>query len=199
MNARRDSVRGEGGVNDSARLVRTSETDTATAIADLTGVVDVGEREQYLRQNRRFLHLLELGVEPGAWIAVEHDLVSVAQIPSGVLRRDLTDEISAMEEHIELRTVLDAVTGASVQLDRVSDLGATIEVHDAERTVVRVVVEGRRAWAAVLGGPAPRAEMERSFTIHVRRAPWRDRKNRRVARIDVRATEIHPDPEHSDL
>ena len=165
------------------------------SIASEAGV----EAGEYLRRTRRFYHLLEHGHEPGEWIVIERDLREVSQVPSGSARRDLAEEMAALEGESECGAVLEVACGAELDVAAVERLGGVVLEHNEESSVIEIVVEGRRSWPEVLGGEGLRGEIERRFTLHVRRAAWRDRRVRRLAKLTVTAVEIHPDPERSQL
>ena len=157
------------------------------------------EAREYLRKTKRFYHLLERGIDPGEWIVLERDLVEVAQIPSGSNRRDLAAEMEALEAEAECRFIVEAATAAEFEVEEVERRGGVVVEHGEEGSIVEIVVEGQRAWPEPLGGAGLRGEIERRITLHVRRAPWRDRRVRRLAKLTVVAVEIHPDPERSAL
>lgn len=153
---------------------------------------------EYARQDRRFQHRVARGIEPGPWVCIERDLIDESQVPSGAQRRDLGEAYAAAMDTPELRRVLSCALAREVSLEDLSAVATVLE-HHGEGSVCTVVVEGARSWPAVLGGDAIPGEIERVFTVHVRRAPWRDRAVRRLARLQVAAVEIHPDPVGSDL
>jgi len=157
------------------------------------------EHAEYGRKRRRFWHLLRRGIEPGPWVMVEVDLVEAAQIPSGSGRRDLVDEMRAMETLPELREILEAALGSEFDEAALAAAGGILSAHDAQETVLHAVLEGARDWPTELGGPAGDGEIERRFEITVRRAAWRDRKVRRFAKLSIVSVQIHPDPATSTL
>ena len=164
---------------------------------------EIGEEipslEDYARKDRRFQHLLLKGIEPGAWVAVERDLIEVVQIPSGTKRLDLQTEIEAMKNVPEMVEVLEKALGANVDIEEIEKLGGLVLEHSEEASVIQIVIEGRREWNNVLGGISLLGEIERVFTLHIRRAPWRDRQGRRLSKLTVQAIEMHADPVNSEL
>lgn len=176
---------------------------TATQVADavqhaVLGAVWVEDGGEYARQDRRFQYLVDAGLEPGPWVAIERDLVDVAQIPSGPNRQDLVQVYEALTQVGELEPVVRAVLGPVFDPATLPP-GVMVEVDTDDHTVVRAVVEGTRPWDPALGGTGVPGEIERVFTLYVRRAPWRDRAVRRLARVVVACIEIHPDPVESTL
>lgn len=167
----------------------------AASISDATGC----DEREYLRKMKRFRHLLARGIEPGAWMVIEHDLVNVAQVPSGANRRDLVAELEALEGIAECAEIVGLALERELVVEAIEDLGGIVRVEDDTTSTVTIVVEGERQWPEVLGGDKTAGELERRVVLHIKRAPWRDRKVRRLARLEVIGVEIHPDYEHSEL
>lgn len=176
----------------------TNETVAHETIEQVLGLTEA-EYGEYGRKRRRFWHLLRRGIEPGPWVMVEVDLVEASQIPSGTGRRDLVEEMRAMETVPELRDLLEASLGNELDAEAVAAAGGVLISHDEQETVLHAVIEGGREWSTHLGGVAKEGEIERRFEITVRRAPWRDRKVRRFAKIVIVSVQIHPDPAESAL
>lgn len=180
------------------RMVAANETGQHETIEQVLGLTEA-EHDEYSRKRRRFWHLLRRGIEPGPWVMVEVDLTEAAQIPSGAGRCDLVEEMRAMETVPELRDLLEASLGNEIDTEAVAAAGGVLISHDAQETVLHAVIEGARDWPEHLGGAAGAGEVERRFEITVRRAPWRDRKVRRFAKIVIVSVQIHPDPAASVL
>jgi len=161
--------------------------------------VKAEEAAEYRRKQRRFRHLMERGVEPGAWIVVEVDIHEAAQIPSGVNRCDLVETFEALGAEPELAPLINLGLGSEMELEALDAAGWAVVHDEATETVLHATIEGNREWSEHLGGRARDGEIERRFEIVVRRAPWRDRKIRRLSKINVVSVQIHPDPEKSDL
>jgi hypothetical protein len=49
-------------------------------------------------------------------------------------------------------------------------------------------------WPTALGGPAAPNELHRHVKIVANHAKWRDRKVRRLVRVEVSCDEVWPDP-----
>jgi hypothetical protein len=175
-----------------------NETGQHETIEHALGLTEA-EYGEYGRKQRRFWHLLRRGIEPGPWVMVEVDLTEAVQIPSGAGRRDLIEEMRAMETVPELRDILAVSLGGELDTEAVAGAGGVLISHDAQETVLHAVIEGTRDWSEHLGGAAGGGEIERRFEITVRRAPWRDRKVRRFAKILIVSVQIHPDPIASAL
>lgn len=174
------------------------ETPENTAV-DLFGALGVDDVAEWERQGRRFRHLLEKGIEPGPWVVVEADILEESQVPSGNDRRDLSSIYAAMETIAEMQTIVNHGLGSVSEDDELLKHGVSVE-HIAEgETVISVTVEGQRHWPEELGGEALEGEIERRFTIVVRRAAWRDRKVRRLAKITATSVQLHPDPHNTEL
>jgi len=161
--------------------------------------VTAEEAAEYRRKQRRFRHLMARGDEPGAWIVVEVDIHEAAQIPSGTNRRDLVETFEALGAEPELAPLLDLGLGSEAELGALDAAGWEVVHDEATETVLHATIEGDREWSEHLGGRARAGEIERRFEIVVRRAPWRDRKIRRLSKINVVSVQIHPDPEKSNL
>jgi len=174
---------------------------TTTEIADVGEIAELlgaSDRVEYLRRERRFQYLLRNGMEPGSWVALERGLISAAQIPSGPKRCDLVDAYTAMREIDDLTEIINVLLDKdldAVAMVRLENLGVEIHDHDRERSVAVITIEGARCWPDALGGPARVGEIERRFTVHVRRAPWRDRSVRRLSALEVHGVEMHCDSE----
>lgn len=154
---------------------------------------------EYLRKMRRFHYLLGCGEEPGAWIITERTVVDQAQVPSGKDRRDLGEVVEAFDAESECRGIVEAALAGELDRAGIERLGGTVLEHGDDSSTVEFVVEGSRNWPDALGGAGGSGEIERRFTLHVRRAAWRDRRVRRLARVVAVALEIQPDPDKSEL
>lgn len=166
---------------------------------DLFGALGVDNVAEWERQGRRFRHLLKKGIEPGPWVVVEADIQEDTQIPSGNDRCDLSDVYEAMEEIAEMQAVVNHGLGSTSEDAELSKHGIHVEHTGEGETTLTVTVEGQRNWPEALGGRALDGEIERRFTIVVRRAAWRDRKIRRLAKIVTTSVLLHPDPRKSSL
>lgn len=184
-------------MNRGGGMAQKRDNSALEAVLVATGTEREVDLTAYARQDRRFQYLLERGIEPGPWIAIERDLVQRSQIPSGKQRQDLSEELSAASERPEIDQLFRAVLSSSVDVASLEDLGIEVVEHDDEHTVAVICVEGARTWPDALGGTGVVGEIERRFTIHARRAPWRDRAVRRLAKLEIVAVEVHPDPEQS--
>lgn len=149
---------------------------------------------RYVARDREFAERLARGVEPGPFVLVEHTLCVATQSTSGTSgKADLTAEFDALSLVPEIGPWLTKALGSAPELDGDIPHARVIE-HDDSRTVLEATCEGRRRWPACLGGPAGSHEIERSFTIVIRRAPWRDRAVRRLQVVESKSLEVHLDP-----
>lgn len=149
---------------------------------------------RYVDGDRQFGERLAGGIEPGPFVLVEHLLCVATQSTSGAGRKqDLTAEYEALAELPEMRNWFHKTLGASTATPPVSG-PARIVSHDDTRTVIDVLCEGRRNWPPFLGGVPTVHELERTFTLVIRRAPWRDRAVRRLQVVETKTVEVHLDP-----
>jgi hypothetical protein len=156
---------------------------------------DVEYASNYTERDRLFGERLAAGIEPGPFVLVEHTLCVATQSTSGAGRKqDLVAEYETLTDIPELRGWFHKALGAGTERPAVEG-PARVVSHDDTRTVIDVTCEGRRRWPTHLGGPASVHEVERTFTIVIRRAPWRDRAVRRLQTVETRTIELHLDPD----
>lgn len=126
-------------------------------------------------------------------LAVDHQ-----QVTSKAGRTDLGRVFEDLSELALTRDLLDALTGGDPTLDellaRALDVGGTACQLQAGVWVARVPMPGAVAWPDSLGGPATLTETSRDLTLTARHAAWRDRKVRRLARVQVEVGEVWADP-----
>lgn len=150
---------------------------------------------RYLAADVAFSRHLDAGEEPGPWIAIRRTLARYDQQTGTGTKADLDAQYHAMADHPELGPVVHDACAKTLDLDRLAGYGCDIWVgDDGASAAIQVVVEGSRDWPDELGGPGRQGEIERHFVLWVRQAPWRDRRVRRLVRVDIHNVELHADP-----
>lgn len=140
----------------------------------------------------------EAGRNTGPYVAVQRELTRAQQRNTKTEKKDLVAHLEALESIPGLAEVVQQLTEAVVDLEKVTELGAPFQAKVAQEgawTTATLVVEGAHAWPLELGGPASHAEVRRIITLRTSQAAWRDRRNRRLAEVAVVAEEIWPDPQ----
>jgi hypothetical protein len=124
----------------------------------------------------------------GRAVLVRRPLVQVAQKDGKEGRVELAAELAALELIPEGDALVEALLGPAVQPDQLT----SVETNGNETsvTVTRRMVE----WPTALGGPAAPNELHRHVKIVANHAKWRDRKVRRLVRVEVSCDEVWPDP-----
>jgi hypothetical protein len=167
------------------------EVDISTAPEDVREAV-----LSYLDSNRTLGRDLAAGAPIGPWIVTERNLLSVTQQAGSksVARGDLAREYEALKQVSETQGVIESLCGSSIDESIFCVPEVSVVEQVGTRTVVRVRVEGARAWPQCLGGAPSANEVERLFTLHTNHAAWRDRQVRRLSRVDVACVELLADP-----
>lgn len=131
------------------------------------------------------------------YVVTRRALVEHAQVTAKVGRRDLGDVFEDIVSAGELGEVLNELTGAepdeAALRSLVRSAGGTLSRDDGVWTA-SVPMSSAVAWPVSLGGVALLCEVSRSVTLTVRHAAWRDRRVRRLAKVEVHVDELWADP-----
>lgn len=166
------------------------QLDVARVAAD-HGAEVAGDVVDYLREAER------LWVSDGdGGRAHERSLIDARQVTSSQGRHDLDDEHAALGQLPAVGAWLDELLADSPDLDvlerRGRGLRAQLDGNPSAAQVTATIVPTTRLWPAALGGHPSPAERHRRVRITVRRARWRTRRLRRLARVAVVAVERWP-------
>lgn len=124
----------------------------------------------------------------GQAVIVRRTLVQAAQRDVKDGRVELSAELAALEMIPEGSELVESLLGPRMQFV------GPCEENGNETTVV--VSKRMPEWPTALGGPAGPNEVQRHVKIVANHAKWRDRKVRRLVRVEVSCDELWPDPEH---
>lgn len=177
----------DGAVYVEARSVREAGPDEAAEGA-------AGKIAAYWAECGEFWQRLDRGEEPGAYMAVRREVLSARQRDN----QDLTEELAALEEMAGIGTVISAVLDAAPDLEECGKAaaGAGGRLWHGEKGEVCVRFEWGRDdvayWPEALGGGFSPGEMSRAITVIAKHAAWRDRRARRLIRVEVEANELWP-------
>lgn len=148
------------------------------AVRDRVGDQTAERLGSYWAACRRFWNrAATTGAPQGAAVRIERLLLDVRQ-DTGRAKQDLTVQLDALRQVPELA----------------AELRTLLDEHPAGERQVQLWAP-RGLWGAELGGAPSSGELRRRFTIDVRYAGWRDRPGRRLARVQVHAEELWPDPD----
>lgn len=152
----------------------------------------------YQRLCEKFWDSYEAKRPAGPYVAVKRELLLAQQKSTKTEKKDLGEQLEALEGVPGVADVIREVTEAAPDWDKVRAAGAPFGIDlDLEKegwAVVTLWVEGAHDWPLALGGPASRGEVRRGVRLRVAYAGWRDRRNRRLAEVHVLTEEIWPAP-----
>ena len=126
----------------------------------------------------------------GPAVLVRRSLVTARQIDRKDGRVDLHDELAALEVLPGADSVIETLLGQDPDLALLQDAHADRTGNETTVTLTHRSLE----WPTALGGPAGPGELHRVIVVTANHAKWRDRKVRRLARVDVSVDEVWPDP-----
>jgi hypothetical protein len=143
----------------------------------------------------------------------QHDPAGADRLPYVLVRRTVCDHrqatgkanradlVAVYEELTDISVLADLVEeltaeapDVSVLTDMLSVLTGTVAVSSPGELTATVSLDGRYAFPDLLGGVAWTAEVRRRFTFTTRQAAWRDRRVRRLSRVQVAIDELWADP-----
>jgi hypothetical protein len=133
----------------------------------------------------------------GAYTGIRRELGHWQQRNTKSEKKDLSVELEALEDLPGLGEVLSDLTSKDPDFDklteRVADLGGSLTV-EGDWSTLEVALSAAVEYPLALGGGPSMGEVRRRFRVRVSHAPWRDRKNRRLAEVTAWAEEIWPLP-----
>jgi len=115
-------------------------------------------------------------------------------------RYDLVEQYKFLANAPFSKDLVEILLSANPELSQISN-HSSCESVITERSgyVVSLTGRGQQVWPTSLGGlPSPR-EVARSFKLTTNYAAWRDRKVRRLTKVESRAIEVWPSPANIDL
>lgn len=132
----------------------------------------------------------------GAYRVTSRVVVDAVQ-NTGKPRRDLTEHFACLRDVPLLAGVLDALTAAEVDPKQArgavraagGQVGQVDGVWDAW-----IPLPGGQTWPDEIGGVPWPFEVGRYVQLFARHAPWRDRRVRRLAQVQVIVDELWPEP-----
>lgn len=158
---------------------------------------DAGEAlAAYMEACEKFWANMAAGKEVGPYMATRRILAADRQ-------RDNADLSEVYEEALELPVVgrgLDTALESEPELRAVDAIaaacgGEAVESQPGEMELSFYVDTAEQwVWGASLGGRPGPGEAVREVRFWVRHAKWRDRKVRRLTRVEVAAHELWPQP-----
>jgi hypothetical protein len=126
----------------------------------------------------------------GPAIVITRTLHQAAQKDSKAGRVELVDELAALEELRNGGALVDALLGPEVDPEALRGHALQSVGNETYITITRRSTE----WPASLGGPPIPGELRRHVRVVANHSKWRDRKVRRLVRVEVTAEEVWPDP-----
>jgi hypothetical protein len=123
-------------------------------------------------------------------VTVRVPLIDVRQIDSRAQRKDLTEQLAALERLAALRPAL-ALLDSSPDWDALAQMG--VLDRSSDRSSIRLTLSAP-IWPLELGGTPSPGELHREVVLEASHAAWRDRRARRLLRVTVSAYELWPDP-----
>lgn len=154
--------------------------------------------EAYHCQTLALWRDLASGTPSGApYMTTQRLLADHQQVTGKVGRRDLPEVLAELEELALTAELVTAVTAPEVDGPAVRRLAAGAGGSAAQPSagvwVVQVPMSGPVAWPEALGGPVHLSEIGRTLRLTARHASWRDRRVRRLARVEVLVEELWAD------
>lgn len=156
--------------------------------------------ELYQSQTERLWARAASGAGSGErYVTTRRRVADHHQVTGTAGRADLREVFDAVEGLPQIGAVLQVATDTDPVLE---DLSEQVGTLDGEVTcpapgvvVLEVPLVGVAAWPEQLGGPPTPTEIGRTLVLTVRHARWRDRRVRRLARVEVFVEELFADPE----
>jgi hypothetical protein len=126
----------------------------------------------------------------GPAIVIARTLTRATQKDSKAGRLELSEELAALEQLRGGAEMVEALLAPSPDMDALSMYAPGAEGNETHITITRRAAD----WPAVLGGAPTPAELRRHVRLTANHSKWRDRKVRRLVRVEVTAEEVWPDP-----
>lgn len=149
---------------------------------------------KYWYECLRFWSKMGRGIEPGPWVATKRKLVAHQQSAHA----DLKDVYAALNDVPIISGIVDVILNTVVSETELAhmagDMSAVVHVVGDGATVYTFVCPraGWSTWVELLGGALSPGEEAREIKVTVRYAKWRDRRVRRLVRVDVYTHELWP-------
>jgi hypothetical protein len=126
----------------------------------------------------------------GKAVLIRRRIMTSRQVDRKDSRIDLHAELAALEELPGGDIIVEALLGQDVDLDALANYTVSQDGNETAVTITHRSLD----WPDALGGPGAPGELHRTITVTANHAKWRDRKVRRLVRIDVSVDEVWPDP-----
>ena len=116
-------------------------------------------------------------------------------IDNKTIRTDLREEINSFRNLPLANKLVKEILSVNPNFDEIIQKYSSLEVELlsddklAKSVVISFSVKGKEAWPDILGGAPSPAEKKRFFKMYISYAPWRDRRNRRLNKIEIYALE----------
>jgi len=116
-------------------------------------------------------------------------------IDNKIIRTDLREEINALRNLPIVNKLVKEILSVNPNFDEIIEKYSNLEVELlsddrlAKSAVISFSVKGKETWPDILGGAPSPAEKKRVFKMFISYAPWRDRRNRRLSKIEIFALE----------
>jgi hypothetical protein len=178
--------------------LRWHEAVTGGAGTVLTGPVCADALAGYWGQCQQLWQDLRAGTPSGAYVMTVRPLHRGQQKYTRGDKTDLVAEIAACESVPALAELVTALTAPEPDLSQLAlmaaGFGGTADRKPSGQVWVTAAFTGATTWPTILGGVAWPGEVERTVTLVGKHATWRDRRVRRLLRVEVDVREVWPDP-----
>lgn len=154
------------------------------------------EQEAYARETELVRRDWLSGVGGRPYALVSREVAFARESDGAEGRTDLGSQISSGEDIPGLREVLRELLEREVNITKLDNMvlsmGGGVK-REGNETEVTVFFERAVGWPEDWGGEWNPAEVRRCVTLTANHARWRDRRNRRLVALSVRADEIWAD------
>jgi hypothetical protein len=141
---------------------------------------------------------VQAGHSGPAYAMLRRPLLEHQQVTGKKGRADLGDVYEALGELPGVAELLEQITApapdADVLASMVATVGGTVTFPEPDAVRAQLCLEGRYAYPQLLGGVPWPGEIRRVLTLLTRQAAWRDRRVRRLAKVDVAVDELWAAP-----
>lgn len=153
--------------------------------------------EHYMQRNQEMWRALAAGTAR-PYVQTRRTLARHRQSTTKGAKTDLREVFAELQSFEPLASLLETSTGPQqTSRQELRALGADHVALAADSTLLRVDLEPHQLLPDSLGGAPTYSEVGRHITVTARHAPWRDRRVRRLAAVDVEVTEIWAPAEES--